>query len=154
MNARIVPLTPQLLSTLVETERDPLISEFARAPEFAARVLARVGLSFAMLDGGYVVAGGGIIPHWHGRAEGWWLVSTFARPRHLTAAARVTCDFLDRRQRSPAFRRIEACVRAGERWSDSFIAALGFTEKSLMRAWDQAGRDYWLCARVAPEVSR
>lgn len=147
---RIVPMDRHLLGRLVESERDPLTAEMSSGTHYADRVMvaASHGLAFAMLDGGEVPVGGGLMMLWPGRAEGWWLVSREARPRHLALAARASARLLDRRQRDPAFRRIECFVRSGERWSTRFAEAMGFRQEGFHRAWDPAGRDYRCFARV------
>ena len=149
MSPRIVTLDRFLLDRLVETERDPLTAEMAEGEGFAQRTLCDPRFSFAMIDGGDAVMGAGLVPYWAGRAEGWCLISKAARPRHIVAAARAVKIFLDKRQRDPAFRRVEIFVRAHERWSESFALAMGFREEGFHRAWDAAGRDYRCFARVA-----
>lgn len=145
---RIVPLDRHLLSRLVESERDPLSAEMACGPLFADRAMldASFGLAFALIDGAEVPVGGGLRTHWHGRAEGWWMISHTARRRHLVAAARFSRAFMDRRQRDPAFRRIEVNVRSG--WPDGFALSMGFHVEGTHRAWDPLGRDYRSFARV------
>jgi len=76
------------------------------------------------------------------------LVSRFARPRHLVMAARWACAFLDVRQRSPQFRRVQMFVRANEPWVVSFTKALDFRLEGKHEAWDALGRDYYCFARV------
>lgn len=148
MNPRLIPMDRFLLDRLVAEERDPLTAEFCASEPFARRVLALPGLAFALLDGADLVAGAGLVPMWHGRAEAWQLTSRHARPRQLVAAARIARTVLDKRQCDPAFRRIEIYVRAGAQWCASFIAALGFEREGLLKRWDAAGRDMWICARV------
>lgn len=149
MSPRLVPMDKFLLDQLVANERDPLVSEICSGPNFAALALQRPNLSFAMLDGGELVAGGGLVPLWHGRAEAWQLTSRRARPRQLAAAAKFARQVMDARQRDPAFRRIEAFVRADAGWALSFLRALGFVREGLLRAWDPAGRDMWICSRIS-----
>lgn len=146
--SRLVPLDPVLLGIAVAQERDSVTAAFAAAPGYAAQALS--GPAFALLDGGAVIGAGGLVPHWRGRAEGWWLTGQCARPRHLVHAARLARAFLDDRQRDPAFRRIEIFIRAGEPWASSFARALGFTCEGRLQAWDPAGRDMCIFARVAP----
>jgi hypothetical protein len=152
MSARLVAMDGFLLGDLIDSERDGLTAQMCRSTAFMSRVLALPGLAFALLDGGEVVAGAGLVPMWHGRAEAWQLTSRHARPRQLVAAARIAARELDRRQCDPAFRRIEIYVLAGARWCASFVAALGFEREGLLRRWDPAGRDMWICGRVR-EVS-
>jgi hypothetical protein len=144
---RLVPLDHFLLDQLLHLERDPMTAEMSAGPRFAQRVLPS-GLSYALLDGGDLIGGGGLVQMWPGRAEAWQLTSRFARPRQLVAAAHFAARQMDERQRDPAFRRIEAFVRVGSTWALSFIAALGFVREGLLDAWDPAGRAVWICARV------
>lgn len=153
---RIVPLDRLLLSELVAHERDPLVAEMASGPLYAdmAMLSASLGNAFAMIDGAHVVAGAGLTLRWQGRVEAWALVTTFARPRHLAALVREGRSLMARRQRDPAYRRIEAFVRDGAQWcAKDFARALGFTVEGWLRAWDPAGRDYLICARIAPEIT-
>lgn len=145
--SRLVKLDPLLLALAVDAERDSLTAEMASREDFAYRAFS--GPAFACLDGGELVGAGGLVPHWHGRAEGWWLTGQCARPRQLVNASRLARDFLDRRQRDPAFRRIEIYVRAQERWADSFAHALGFKRGRLLHAWDPVARSYWMFERIA-----
>jgi hypothetical protein len=145
---RLIPLDHLLLKQLLLLERDPLTAEMASGGAFALRAVAFNGLSFALVEGGELIAGGGLVQIWPGRAEAWQLTSRHARPRQLAAAAAAARDTMDKRQRDPAFRRIEAYVRACEPWAVSFIRALGFVREGVLKAWDPAGRDVWLCARV------
>lgn len=148
---RFVPMDRLLLRHLIDDERDPLSSEMADSPVFADRTMmeASRGLAWAGIDGATVAVGGSLTILWAGRAEAWWLVSRAARPRHLVAAARFSRSLMDKRQRDPLFRRIEIFVRAGERWSESFAAAMGFVCEGYLCKWDPKGRDCRCFARVA-----
>lgn len=147
---RIVALDRHLLARAVDSERDPLTAEMASGAFFADRAMlaASYGLAFALIDGAEVPMAGGLFTHWHGRVEGWWLVSRTVRRRHLVHVARTSRAFMDKRQRDPAFRRIELHVRTGERWSNSFAQLMGFEFEGLHRAYDASGRDYRSFARV------
>lgn len=148
--ARLVPLTPELLAFAVALERDPLAAEMAEGESFARRALLPT-LSFAMIRGGYVLGAGGLVPQWPGRAEAWLLVSRHARPRDIAHGTRQARVFFDKRQRQPAFRRIEAFIRADRVWNRSFADALGFVHEGRLIAWAPDGADYDLYARVAKE---
>lgn len=145
--SRLVKLDQLLLAIAVEQERDAVTAEYACRDAFAAQALS--GPSFALIDGGELVGAGGLVPHWPGRAEGWWLTSKWARPRQLVRAVHLAREFLDRCQRDPAFRRIEMFVRAEAHWAFSFVEALGFHLEGVLKAWDPIGRDMLLCARIA-----
>ncbi len=146
---RLVPLTPELYRFAVLEERDPLTAEMAEAPHVEqVRVNAWAG---ALLGQGRVIGAGGLVPVWTGRATCWLLVSREARARDIVAGLRRARQWLDKRQRDPFFRRIEAEVRWDAPWRASFMAALGFALEGRMRRWDPLGRDYGLYARVALE---
>lgn len=152
MSARLIAMDKFLLDQLVALERDPLTAEMCSGDLFAQRVLPLRGLTWALLDGGDLVGGAGLVPMWPGRAEGWQLTSRHARPRQLALAVRMARQVLDDRQRDPTFRRIEIYVRAGAIWCASFVKALGFEREGLLKRWDPAGRDMWICSRVREAV--
>lgn len=145
---RFLPLDRTLLDMIVAEERDPLTAEMCSGEACAERLLAIPGLSWAMLGRGRVLVAGGVVPHWPGRAEAWWLVSRMATARDIVAATWRSGAFLDQRQRDPTFRRVEMFCRAGERWNETFPRRLGFTLEGRMRKWDALGRDHLLFARV------
>lgn len=145
---RMVPLTPELLQAIAAAEIDGLTSEMAGHPSFTMNAL-QDGLSFAMLDGGYLIAAGGLFPLWSQRWMGWGLVTSFARPRHLAFATRWARAWLDRKQRNPVFRRVEFTMLADQPWRESFAQALGVTEGlGPVACYDPKGRSHWLYARV------
>lgn len=146
----IVPMDRILLAALVENERDPLTAEMATGTGFADRAMiaASRGHAFALLDGGFPVVGMGLMHHWAGLAEGWALISRHARKRHIVEAVRAAAPFLDKRQRDPAFARIEMFCRADRPWVMSFAKALGFGCEGLLARRDPAGRDQVIFGRV------
>ena len=143
---KLIKLDSALLETAIACERDAVAAEFARTPSYGQIVLSGPA-AYAVLDGETLVAAGGLILHWQGRAEAWSLVSRYARPRQLVRAVRMTRVVLDEVQRDSAFRRIEMVVRC-EAFARSFAAALGFAEEARLKAWDPLGRDAYLFARV------
>lgn len=149
MSARLVALDEFLARRLIHLERDELTAEMCGSDAWVRRILQYPALSFAMLDGGEVIGGGGLVPMWSGRAEAWQLSSRFARPRQLVAGVKLARAWLDQRQRDPVFRRVEAFVRKDHKWAFSFIDALGFVREGVLRNWDPRGRDVWICARIA-----
>ncbi len=148
VNGQSVSLTPELLALAVSMQDDPAFAH--QSDEMLARVCIP-GLAFATLDGGTLIAALGIIPVWPGRALGWMFPTPIADKRQLTFTTRLARGHFDRWQRDPAFRRIEIMIRDDRPWRESFANALGMTECfGPMRAFDTAGRDYWMYARVAP----
>lgn len=145
---RLVRLSRPLLDMAVALERDPLMAEMATGDGFAVRALAVPDLAVACLRGGYLVAAGGLIPHWPGRAEAWALVSVNSSPRDVTAAVRLARRWLDDRQRNPMFRRIECFVRSAAAWRRSFMHGLGFEFETDLTGWGPDGSDFAIFARV------
>lgn len=142
---RFVDLTPELLTLAAASEIEPR----PLTPEIVRAAMAP-GLAFAAFDNGMVISAGGIAPLWHGMAQGWLMVTTFATVRHMAAVTRFARQRFDEWNAMPAYRRIEMQVRADRPWRQSFAARLGMTECwGPMRAWDAQGRDYYLYARVA-----
>lgn len=146
MRTRLVWLDEDLLAEAVELERDPLIAEMASGPQFAARVLS--GAAYAVLEGLELVAAGGLVLYWAGRAEAWALVSRRATRRQIVEAIAHGRRVLDKRQRDPSYRRIEMHVRDAH-YARTFGHALGFRLAGAETAWDPAGRDYLLFERIA-----
>ncbi len=143
-----------LWDELVRHERDGLAGEMASGNHVAemAMVCASYGDAYAIIDGAHVVAGGGMALRVHGRAEAWSLITVFARPRHLLLFTRYCRAHMDKRQRDPAYRRIETFLRdTSDFCAHTFARAMGFTEIRPLEAWDSLGRDYLLCARIAPK---
>jgi len=149
--ARLVPLTRPILDIAVELERDPLTSEMATGEPFADRAL-HGGPSWACLCDGDLIGAGGLICHWPGRAEAWLLVSRNARPREIAAGLALARDTIDKRQRDPTFRRIEAFVRDDALWRVAFMEALGFHhEAGPLIAWGPDATDFHLYVRFREE---
>lgn len=148
----LVPLTAPLLAiALAAIDRDAGAVETVDVATFT-RVVLRPwpeAVGYALLEGGYVLAAGGLFRHWPGLADAWLLVTRFARPRHLVSATRICRIALDRVAGDPAWRRIDMRVRADARWSHSFARALGFTRPPLLlEAWGPEGADYLLFTRL------
>ena len=143
---RLVKLDALLLQIAIAAERDPVVAEFASRESYPQTALSGPA-AYAVIDGGTLVAAGGLILHWKGRAEAWSLVSRYARPRQLVQAIRMSRVVLDEVQRDGAFKRIEMLVRCD--CARSFAKALGFAEEGYLKAWDPKQRDMRLFARIA-----
>lgn len=140
----LLPLTDTLLAMATDASRE-------RAT-IAPRAVNQWG--YALCGRGHVLAAGGLVPIWPGRAVAWLLVGREARPRDLVPALRHARAVMDKRQRDPMFRRIEAFVRADAPWRESFVKALGMTdEQQLLGQHGPDGADYFLCARIAGQSS-
>ena len=155
MRYQDVTLTPELLNAVLA---DPE-AEGLRVPEgaalFRARALATLDAvdfptAWVTLDRGRPVAAFGTMLHYPGRAEGWMIFVQGAGAKTRTSVARMANRRMNELQRSPWFRRIEMWVLAGAPWAATFSRALGMRCEGTAEAWDPAGRDYRLYARVAP----
>lgn len=144
----IVPCTPELLADVVADMREGSATGLANSPAFAALALAPASRAWAMVAPGRVLAAAGLVPHWHGRAEGWLIVARSCSKRELVHGLRRARTMLDDLQTDSALRRIEIYVRASVAWCRSFPAALGFAEEASLAAWGPDGGDFRLCARV------
>lgn len=149
MSARLVPLGPEHLAFLAPRPGDEWIARQFDNPALVKAVTAP-GASFAMIDGGYVLGAGGVLPQWQGRALAWLLAGRFARPRHLALAARVAIPWLERLQADPRFARIEASTRCDRIAHCRFLEHLGFGLEGIMRRYGPDGSDHALYARVTP----
>lgn len=144
---RIVPLYPELHRFAVLEERDPLLAERNEGEAAELRHCNQWG--YALIGRGRVLAAGGLVPLWAGRAEAWLMVSRFATPRDLVPALRHAKSVMDKRQRDPFFARIEIHVRWDAPWRESFAAALGFTLEAHLRCWGPGQTDFGLYSRIA-----
>lgn len=147
---RFVPLTAELLDWALAEQ--PAASEAVRIMGVDGGTL-RSALHWphraeAMLGRGRVLAVAGVIQHWPGRGEAWMLASPAATRADLVRACRRMRAVLDEMQDDPVWRRIEMHVLAEAPWRLGFAAALGFTAEATLRAWDPAGRDFVMYARV------
>ncbi len=105
--------------------------------------LSKLGLAWAGEAGDKVVACGGLLPHWPGRATAWMLVSEAAGP-HFAAIHRAVYRFL---ARSP-YRRIEAHVDVGFEAGIRWMKLLGFELESYKRAYRPDGADMLEFVRI------
>ena len=145
---RLVKLDALLLEIAIEAERDPVTAARAADEHYKTQALTPPASAYAVLDRDVLVAAGGFLIHWKGRAEAWSLISRHARPRQLVKAVRMARIVIDECQRDGAFRRVEMLVRAECPWALSFAQALGFAAEGRLHAWDPLGRDMLLFARI------
>lgn len=150
MTGRLVPLTEELVLWAVQEEADPASLELARIPGWAAQFCAFGTMGAALLDNGRVMAAGGLVPQWHGRALAWLIVSPHAGARHRIRALREIRRCADQAQRFPEFRRIEMWSRADPAGGVNRLAEwMGMTWEGMMHAFDPAGRSYDMWSRIA-----
>lgn len=141
---RLEPLTQALLEQALANVSEPF---GVVSPDFISAALRDPTIARALLDGDVVLCAGGIVPHWHGRAETWFIATKHARPRHVVAALRACRAYLDVIQCVPEYRRVEAWVRSGQSWS-RFPRTLGMEPEGYAEAWGPDGEDYRLWARI------
>lgn len=150
MTARLVPLTEELLLWAAEEEADPVTAELAKTPRWASQFVAPGTMGAALIGDGRVLAAGGLLPQWPGRACAWLMLSPRATWGQKIRALRKMRLTLDAAQRYPEWRRIEMAVRVEAPWCERFAEFTGMRFEGLLRAYDPLGRDYKLFARVAP----
>ena len=150
-NTRFVRLTPELLDLVLLANRKLDMEGMGDTQAFRAYVL-RQRVAIGIVDGGYVIGAGGLVQHWHGRVEGWWVMTRFATRRHLTQCTRHSTKIMDDLQTDPAYRRIEMTVRARHSWRHSFAESMGFKREATLSAWGPEGEDWEMYARIAGGV--
>lgn len=96
---------------------------------------------------------GGIMPQWPGRAQAWMLVmdlneTSQERSRKWMWAFRAIGRFLDGVQKFKKFRRIETTVDLSFSKGHRLAKMLGFHAEGILVAYDPAGRDHVMYARV------
>ena len=134
-----VPLTPELYAFLPNV--DPTV---ARVP---SPLLFTHG--WAMLEGGYVLGAGGIIPIWPGRGLGWMLFAPDTRRRPIALAARFARGFIAHLLEAGIFDRIEATALAAKTMNCRYLARLGLDEPPVrLRRYGPDGADHVLYARI------
>lgn len=150
MTARFVSLTPELLFVALTLAADPHSRRIPQVlPRYADSVLAPGAIAYATIDGGYLLAAGGVIPLWPGLYEGWAIVTSLANRRHLVDLTRQTRVFFDTLMESGQARRLQLYIAAAAPWRESFAAGLGLTEAhGPLEAWGIDGEPYYLHART------
>lgn len=105
--------------------------------------LADLGLTWTGEVGEQVIACGGLLPHWEGRATAWMLIGEAAGP-HFVEVHRAVQGFLDRSM----YRRIEAHVDVGFEPGIRWIKMLGFELEAYKRAYRPDGADMLEFVRI------
>lgn len=106
------------------------------------------GLAYTAADGDRIIYCCGLIPIWHGRAQGWTVFSRSISRQDMMFIHRMSLGLLTRWQSEERFRRIETTVRAGFEPGHRWAEMLCFHPEALMPRYDPHGRDYWLYSRI------
>ena len=104
--------------------------------------LCAAGPAITVVDDGEVLACGGLVHLWEGRAQVWSLISRNAG-RRFVRIFRIMQDFLAEHPVT----RVEATVDAGFTQGLRMIEMLGFSHEGLMKSY-QNGKDAHLYALV------
>lgn len=139
----IVAFRPEHLTMLELQEAQAELADTIALPGYGECVAAAPGQAFTVMDGETVLACGGAIELWPGRALIWSLVSDKAG-QHLRFIHRAVAGFLDQ----APWTRVEAHVDARFKQGVQWIRMLGFQREGTMRAFTPQGRDLDLYSRV------
>lgn len=149
---RLVRLHPELIDLLP-------VTDIWRGPNTlhddpALRLLACGGHALALLDGGRVMAAGGVLRNWPGRGTAWLIPGAWMERRHWGFVLGACRDGLAALIAAGTYRRIEIAV--DPRWPErtAWARRLGFDLEGRMRAYLPDGGDNLLMARVAPPAPR
>jgi len=113
----------------------------------AASVAA--GPAWTLRLDGRPVACGGIVLLWRGVGEAWSLSASGLGGRAL-AVHRLVAERLAAAEREHGLHRIQASVHIDNRRGRRWVAALGFEEEGIMKAYGPAGDDFVRVARRRP----
>jgi len=106
-------------------------------------------LSWSAVAGDLVVGCAGIKPQWQGRAVAWSLIDR-RMPRSAWVKITREVQRILQLAHDMGYRRIEATVLAGHGEGCRWMDVLGFKVEGKATAYDPAGNDHYLYARVAP----
>lgn len=110
--------------------------------------LAEKSIARTVTRHGRVIAVGGLIPMWKGRAIGWTYLTDRLNRADLLHIHRCAAIFLRQAERQMGLWRIEASVREdfgpGHKWA----GMLGFRPEGIQRRYDPAGNDYMAYVRL------
>lgn len=99
------------------------------------------GVAWTAIDGGSIVACGGLLSQWEGRHVAWLLVGIGCRMRGIVKAARRILF-------SCAARRIEATVSTHFSQARKLVEMLGFEFEGVLKAYGPNGDDFHMFARA------
>lgn len=130
--------------------RDPdaaWVANIGAPVEAQARVLA-CGPAVTMLQGGEVVACGGVTMLWRDVAEAWMRTSPLVET-HPVALVRTVRRFLGTVWRNLALKRLQCVVRSDYDRALRFAEHVGFRREAFLHRYGPDGADYIMCARIA-----
>ena len=107
---------------------------------------AITGLSFTLLVNNNIVLAGGIIPLWHGVAEGWVMCSQRVFNHKIRAAASVK-KRLDYLCLNNKIRRLQTAVKEEFYTGVRFAEWLGLKKEGLMKYYGLDKTNYWRMAK-------
>lgn len=107
---------------------------------------AITGLSFTLLVNSNIVLAGGIIPLWHGVAEGWVMCSQKVFDHKIRAASSVK-KRLDYLCINNNIRRLQTAVKEEFYTGVRFAEWLGLKKEGLMKYYGLDKTNYWRMAK-------
>ena len=105
--------------------------------------LSELGLAWTGEHEGQVIACGGLLPHWPGRATAWMLIGQAAGPHFAAIHKRVARGLV-----THPYRRVEAHVDVGFTEGIRWMKMLGFEFESYKRAYRPDGADMLEFVRI------
>lgn len=105
-------------------------------------------LAFGGFKGERLLACGGIIPQWTGRAALWLMLAEATKGYDMLWIFRTCRTYLDEIQTSHAYNRLEATVDVGFKQGHRFARLLGFKAEGLLRKYAPDGHDHIMYARI------
>ena len=112
-------------------------------------LLVNNGLCFSGFDDDRLLGCAGLIQHWHGNAEAWFVPDAKVGRKGLLMLVRDIVEYLDEKQEDPAFRRIWGWVVDDFCPGHRLMHRLCFSQEGLMYRYDPHGNDCRLYARIA-----
>jgi len=105
--------------------------------------LSNLGLAWTGEHAGQVIACGGLLPHWPGRATAWMLIGQSAGPHFAAIHKHVARGLL-----THPYRRVEAHVDVGFTAGIRWMKMLGFEMEAYKRAYRPDGADMLEFVRI------
>lgn len=142
---RIEPFKVEHIAELLERPSEGCMREALSDRAYLAALAQHE--SWTLRIGGRVMACGGVVPRWPGRAELWAVVANDIGHVGMLTLHRAVQRFISSRTE----KRLEATVAAEFAAAHRWIRALGFVceTPNAMRHWLPDGRDAMLYSKVA-----